>query len=52
MAGDSVNIRIKKDTWRELHQMKEPNDSFDDVIQRLLDEDDTGNLTGRVEARS
>jgi len=54
MAGDSVNIRIKKDTWRELHQQKEPNDSFDDVIQRLLQkvEDGQGNANSPPTARS
>lgn len=43
MAEDTVNIRIKKGTWRALHNMKDPNDSFDDVIQRLLAESDEGN---------
>jgi hypothetical protein len=33
-----VNIRIKRDTWRDLNRRKEPNDSFDDVLQRVLEE--------------
>jgi predicted CopG family antitoxin len=38
--GDDVNIRIKRETWRELHNRKTPGDSFDDVIRRVLDEHD------------
>lgn len=51
--GDT-SIRIKVRTWRELKDLKDqPNQSFDDVIQELLDEyhsrnepsaDDEGNL--------
>lgn len=54
MTDDSVNIRIKKDTWRELHQQKEPNDSFDDVIQRLLQKVEAveGNEDPRAKTRS
>lgn len=37
---DDTNIRIKKGTWRHLHEMKDPGESFDDVIQELLDEHD------------
>lgn len=50
MADDEdVNIRIKRNTWQELHNRKGPGDSFDDVIQRLLEkaegvEQDEGNL--------
>jgi predicted CopG family antitoxin len=36
--NEDVNIRIKRDTWKRLHNRKEPNDSHDDVIRRLLDE--------------
>ena len=43
MPDDDVNIRIKRDTWRRLHNRKGPGDSFDDVIRRLLDEADEGN---------
>lgn len=31
-----TTINIKPDTWRDLNKLKEPGDSFDDVIQRLL----------------
>lgn len=43
MADDDVNIRIKRATWKRLHALKEPGDSFDDVISNLLDEADEGN---------
>lgn len=36
MARDVTSIEIKTDTWRELNQQKEPGDSFDDVVRRLL----------------
>jgi predicted CopG family antitoxin len=48
---DDVNIRVKRDTWRQLHNRKNPNDSFDDVIKRLLDRvegDEEGNQNPRT----
>jgi len=37
MAREEVtSIEVKKSTWKTLNQQKEPGDSFDDVIQRLL----------------
>lgn len=36
MTRDVTSVEIKKSTWKELNQQKEPGDSFDDVIQRLL----------------
>lgn len=36
---DRTSIQISLGTWRGLNQRKEPGDSFDDVIQRLLSED-------------
>lgn len=44
MAEDDENttVKVKKDTWRRLNRLKEPGDSFDDVISELLaDESDT-----------
>lgn len=38
MAEDITTITIKKETWRRLHRLKEPGDSFDDVVTNLLDE--------------
>jgi predicted CopG family antitoxin len=34
---DITTIQITTETWRDLNQRKEPGDTFDDVIQRLLD---------------
>lgn len=36
MPRDVTSIEIKKSTWRTLNRQKDPGDSFDDVIQRLL----------------
>jgi len=33
------HIRVSTETWRELNQRKQPGDSFEDVLQRLLSED-------------
>jgi len=38
--GDTTTIEIKTETWRELNMRKEPGDSFDDVIKRLLEKTD------------
>lgn len=32
------HIRVTDETWSELNKRKRPGDSFDDVIQRLLEE--------------
>jgi len=38
MGEDSTSIQIERETWRALNSRKEnPSDTFDDVIQRLLD---------------
>jgi len=37
MAEDTTTIEVKKSTWQELNALKEPGDSFDDVIRRELD---------------
>lgn len=34
--GDDTTIRISRNTWRRLHNRKEPGDSFDDVLDDLL----------------
>lgn len=36
--SDDTSIRIKKDTWRRLRDRKGPGDSFDEVIDELLDD--------------
>jgi predicted CopG family antitoxin len=35
--GSDTTIRVKQETWRGLHERKEPGDSMDDVIRDLLD---------------
>lgn len=38
MADDITSIQVSRDTWRRLNARKQgPDDTFDDVIQRLLD---------------
>lgn len=42
MADDTTTIQISMDTWQRLNARKEgPNDTFDDVLQRLLNETST-----------
>ena len=41
MPSDT-NIGISNETWRRLNARKHPGESFDDVLQRLLDETDDG----------
>jgi predicted CopG family antitoxin len=36
MGDDDTSIRISRGTWQRLHDMKGPGDSFDDVLQDLL----------------
>lgn len=31
-----TTIKVKKETWKRLNRQKEPGDTFDDVIERLL----------------
>lgn len=36
--ADSTTIQVSMDTWQRLNSRKQgPNDTFDDVLQRLLD---------------
>ncbi|MDL0133556.1 DUF7557 family protein [Halobacterium salinarum] len=47
MAREAENhIRVSDETWKRLNRRKEPGDSFEEVITRLLDEteDGEGNL--------
>lgn len=37
--AETTTIEITKSRWKELNGRKEPGDSFDDVIRRLLEED-------------
>lgn len=37
MGTDDTSIRIKRDTWRRLHERKGPGESFDEVLNDVLD---------------
>ena len=39
--ADDTSIRVRKSTWRQLHRMKEPGDSMDDVLRELLENRET-----------
>lgn len=36
--AETTTIEIKKETWRRLNSRKYPGDTFDDVVDRVLDE--------------
>ena len=38
--SETTTIEIKRETWIELNMRKEPGDSFDEVVQRLLRAED------------
>lgn len=38
--SETTTIQVTEDTWRELNGRKEPGETFDDVLQRLLAESD------------
>lgn len=38
MSGDSAPIKVDETTWRRLNSLKTPGDTFNDVVERLLDE--------------
>lgn len=50
MSDNDTNIRIKGDTWHALNSMKGPGESFDDVIQDLLEEHDQSGDTAEAPA--
>ena len=36
----STHIRVSDENWHELNELKSPGDSFDDVIGRLVEDDE------------
>jgi predicted CopG family antitoxin len=42
VASDSTTIRVKRETWSTLHELRDPGQSFNDLIEELLDDDDAG----------
>jgi predicted CopG family antitoxin len=35
-SDDRVGVRVSPETWKRLNEQKQPGDSFDDVLVRLL----------------
>jgi len=42
--SESTNIKVSPSTWRRLNSLKRPGDTFDDVLQRVLDESDAESI--------
>ena len=41
MMGTDTRVRVSEETWQALNERKdEPGETFDDVVQRLLDNDE------------
>ena len=38
--GQSPVLKVSEETWRRLNARKKPGDTFEDVVQRLLEEAD------------
>lgn len=38
-----TTVKVKHETWAKLNQLKEPGDSFDDIISDLLEQAEEGN---------
>ncbi|WP_255455265.1 hypothetical protein [Natrialba sp. INN-245] len=37
--SDTTTIQVSKETWRQLNVRKDPGETFDDVVQQLLESD-------------
>lgn len=37
MESNKIQVELYKDTWRILNNLKEPGESFDKVIKRILE---------------
>jgi len=37
VVSQSTTITVEKATWKQLNRWKEPGESFDDVVSRLLE---------------
>ncbi len=38
MSTTTEKVNVSEDNWRRLNAMKKPGDTFNDVVDRLLDE--------------
>jgi hypothetical protein len=50
-VSEKTNIKIDKDTWKQLNALKEPGDSFDDVVRRECGFDDSADPSSDAEPR-
>jgi predicted CopG family antitoxin len=37
---ETITVEMKETTWRKLNLLKQPGDSFDDVVDRLVESGD------------
>jgi predicted CopG family antitoxin len=37
---DSTTVQVSTDTWKTLNRRREPGESFDDVLQKIIEEID------------
>jgi len=37
--NDITTVKVSRETWRALNSRKTPGDSFDDIIQQLIDQE-------------
>lgn len=38
--SNNITISIKKELWKELNYIKEPGQSFSDVLNKIMEDDD------------
>ena len=50
-ADEKTTVKVSRETWKRLNHLKEPGDAFDEVIQRLL-EQEQGNGRMRTTAKA
>jgi len=49
-SGDShTAIRVSREVWKRVNRAREPGESMDDALTRLLDGSDTDGATGAPE---
>ena len=50
MSEDITTIQVSEETWRRLNALKGPGDSFEDVVESLLDAHVESSSDGRGSA--
>ncbi|WP_134671696.1 DUF7557 family protein [Halorussus marinus] len=38
---DMTTVSVSADTWKRLNRAKEPGESFDEVLQRIMNEEES-----------